>query len=309
MLEQHTVVSYHTPVLVDVVVQLAAGCRRIVDCTVGAAGHAARLLDGNRDLLAIDRDPEALDVARAVVGSDRVAWVRAGFADAAALAAVQRFRPDFALFDLGVSSHQLDTDARGFSFRRGVALDMRMDPAGGPTAAEVLNDLDEGTLADMFWEYADERRARRLAAVVATRRSRVPFRTSDDLVNAIRAALGKGTGPADFARLFQAVRIHVNGEIDALRTALPAVREALVPLGRIVVISYHSVEDRVVKHQFREWSRACVCPPKAPVCTCRGAPMGTVEPRRAVRPGLDECAANPRARSARLRCFRKADAA
>jgi 16S rRNA (cytosine1402-N4)-methyltransferase len=135
------------------------------------------------------------------------------------------------------------------------------------------------------------------------RRERRPFTTSDDLVNAIRAALGPKSGPGDFARLFQAVRIAVNDELDGLERALPAFRDALKPGGRLSVITYHSGEDRLVKQSFREWSRSCVCPPEVPLCICRGHPLGRVEPRKPVVPAESELAANPRARSAKLRNF------
>ena len=258
--------------------------------------------------MAVDRDPQAIQVAKARLGSARVAWLACSYADPQALAAIREFRPEFALFDLGVSTRQLDSDARGFSFRPGVPLDMRMAPGAGETAAELLNGMDMSEMARLFRDYGDERRAKCLAATIVRRRSRSRFSTSDDLVNAIRSALGPRTGPSDFARLFQAVRIAVNGEIEALETALPIVLEALVPGGVLAVISYHSVEDRAVKRSFREWSRCCVCPVSAPVCTCRGRPLGSEDPRKPIRPTAKEIADNPRARSARLRVFRKADA-
>jgi len=181
-------------------------------------------------------------------------------------------------------------------------------PGTGATAADLLNTLDRAELTRVFREYGDEPRAGRLAKVVTTRRATKPFGISDDLVNAVRATLGPRSGPADFARIFQALRIAVNEELAALQRVLPAVLDALAPGGRLAVISYHSGEDRIVKHYFREWSRSCVCPPQVPVCTCRGRALGTVETRRPVRPTPDEVATNPRARSARLRVFRKADA-
>jgi 16S rRNA (cytosine1402-N4)-methyltransferase len=150
---------------------------------------------------------------------------------------------------------------------------------------------------------ADERRARPLAKEIVRRRLNAPFRISDDFVNAIRAVLGPRSGPSDFARLFQALRIAVNRELEALRTALPALRDALVPGGQLGDITYHSGEDRIVKHLFRDWSRACVCPPHQPVCTCRGRALGRVLTRKALAPTPGEIAANPRARSARFRAF------
>ncbi|HEU4569692.1 MAG TPA: 16S rRNA (cytosine(1402)-N(4))-methyltransferase RsmH [Gemmatimonadales bacterium] len=295
----------HLPVLLAPVVEAAGGARRAVDATLGHGGHADALLALGAEVLGIDRDPDALAIARARLG-DRLATLEAAYGSDEALAAVRAFRPDFILLDLGVSSRQLDEDARGFTFRPGAPLDMRMARTG-PTAADLLNEADEEDLARVFAEYGDERRARGLAREVARRRARAPFATSDDLVNAIRAVLGPQSGPADFARLFQAVRIAVNDELAGLARALPAFLEALVPGGRLAVIGYHSGEDRLVKHTFQEWARACVCPPAQPVCTCRGRPLGALTPRKPIVAGEAEVAANPRARSARLRIFRKAE--
>jgi 16S rRNA (cytosine1402-N4)-methyltransferase len=293
---------YHVAVLASEVRRLSHGRRRIVDATVGGGGHAALFLADGAEVLALDRDPEALAAARARLGEQSVRYIAASFVHPEARAAVLEFRPDFALLDLGVSSHQLDQDSRGFSFRPGVPLDMRMDRTGA-TAAELLNTLPADRLSNAFHDLADEPRARRLAATIVERRARAPLETSDDLVGAIRRALGPRTGPGDFARLFQAVRILVNGELDALAEALPAFRDALVPGGILAVISYHSGEDRLVKDAFREWARACVCPPELPVCRCRGRPLGRQLTRRPIRPDQAEAAANPRARSARLRAF------
>ena len=298
----------HVPVLANEVARLADGRRRLVDCTVGDGGHAGLLLQGGGELVAIDRDPDAISVAKARIGSTDVSWLNYCFADPEALEAIRRFNPDFVLFDLGVSSRQLDSDSRGFSFRRDVPLDMRMTSSSGPTGADLLNTLDDGALAQIFRDYADERRARHLANTIVRRRRTSPLSTSDDLVNAVRAALGPRTGPADFARLFQAVRIEVNGEIRALEETLPVVLSALAPDGIVVVISYHSVEDRVVKRQFREWARTCVCPAGVPICTCRGRALGTQTPRKPICPAPEEITSNPRARSAKMRVFRKSHA-
>ncbi|HKI94918.1 MAG TPA: 16S rRNA (cytosine(1402)-N(4))-methyltransferase RsmH [Gemmatimonadales bacterium] len=298
--------DYHVPVLLDAVLAAAAGCRRAVDGTVGGGGHAERLLASGAEVLAIDRDPEAIAAARARLGDERVTWVTGRFAAPNVLGHVERFHPDFVLLDLGVSSRHLDADRRGFSFREGAPLDMRMSGAG-PTAAELLNHAAEAELARIFREYGDERKARRLARAVVERRARHPFATSDDLVGAIRRALGPTSGPPDFARIFQAVRIAVNDELEELETALPVLRDALAPGGRLAVITYHSGEDRIVKLAFREWARACICPPGQPVCTCRGHALGRLHPRRPVVPTPDEIAGNPRARSAKLRVFEKAD--
>ena len=275
-----------------------------MDATVGGGGHAALLREAGATVLAVDRDPAAIAAARALLGETEVRYSTGPFASGKVLGTIQTFKPDRILLDLGVSSHQIDTLERGFTFRPGAPLDMRMGP-GGLTAADVLNTWTDAQLAECFRELADERpaRARRLAATIVRRRLREPFKTSDDLVKAIRAALGSRSGPADFARLFQALRIVVNQEREQLELGLPALRAALVPGGRLGVISYHSGEDRIVKHQFRDWARTCVCPPRQPVCTCRGTALGQVLTRKAVRPAPAEIAGNPRARSARFRAF------
>jgi 16S rRNA (cytosine1402-N4)-methyltransferase len=299
--------TYHRPVLLDPLLAAVGRPARAVDATLGDGGHAEALAALGAEVLGIDRDPDAIAVASRRLGH-RVRYLEAPYASEAALQAVQAFAPDLVLLDLGVSSRQLDDDSRGFSFRPGAPLDMRMSRTGR-SAAEFLNLAGESALAVAFAEYGDEPRARRLAREIVRRRERRPFLVSDDLVNAIRAVLGPQAGPADFARLFQAVRIAVNEELDGLAAALPAFREALRPGGLLAVISYHSGEDRVVKHAFQDWSRRCICPPAHPVCTCRGRPLGRAEPRKPILPGPAEVETNPRARSAKLRLFRLADAA
>ena len=302
-----TLIPYHIPVLASEVAKLAEGCSRVVDCTVGGGGHAALLVESGAELFAIDRDPEALAAARERVGSDRGTWIEGGFGDEGVLKRVRSFAPDFVLLDLGVSSSQLDDDSRGFSFREGVPLDMRMTGGRGKTAAELLNRASEPQLAEIFRGYADERRWGRLARVIVRRRERQLFAVSDDLVNAIRDVLGPKSGPPDFARLFQAVRMAVNNEQAQLKCALPALLDALTSGGVLAVITYHSGEDRVVKHTFKEWARSCVCPPQLPVCTCRGSSLGAPVTRAPMLPTEEELSANPRARSAKLRGFRKAN--
>jgi 16S rRNA (cytosine1402-N4)-methyltransferase len=295
--------AFHIPVMHQAVAGWAAGSRRAVDATAGGGGHTALLRAAGALVLAIDRDPAALAAAQAALGSSGITWLEASFASEQALAAVREFRPDRILLDLGVSSHQLDDEARGFSFRPGAPLDMRMTPGKGLRGADVLNTWSEELLETAFRDSADEPRARALARAVVRRRRRAAFTTSDDFVNAIREVLGPRSGPSDFARLFQAVRIAVNDERGQLARALPALRDALVPGGHLGVISYHSGEDRVVKQAFRDWARACVCPPGQPVCTCRGRPLGTLLTKKAVTPEAGEIAANVRARSAKFRAF------
>ena len=259
----------------------------------------------------IDRDPEAIASARArlvryeTAGAFAAVQTRYDAIDENPALAGTRF--DGVLLDLGVSSRQFDAESRGFTFREGAPLDMRMGEDAGATAADVLNGTDERELARIFKEYGDEPRAARLAREIIRRRSREPFATSDDLVNAIRGALGPRSGPPDFARLFQAMRIAVNDELDGLRRALPLLRDRLTPGGTLVVITYHSGEDRIVKNFFRDWSTACICPPKQPMCTCGGRASGETLTRKPILPTHAEISGNPRARSAKLRAWRRAD--
>ena len=283
----------------------AIGSKRAVDGTLGGGGHAAILLGLGARVLGIDRDPDAVAATRRRLGTVDIEYIESSFAAPSAITAIQSFSPDRILLDLGVSSHQIDDAGRGFTFRPGARLDMRM--AGtGITARDVLNSWPVERLAEVFTEYADERRGRALAKEVVRRRLNEVFVISDDFVNAIRAVLGPRSGAPDFARLFQALRIAVNNELESLSGALPALRDALEPGGRLGVITYHSGEDRIVKHQFREWARECICPPRQPICTCRGKPLGRVLTKKPIVPGADEITANPRARSAQFRVFETA---
>jgi 16S rRNA (cytosine1402-N4)-methyltransferase len=299
--------AYHRPVLATEIAAAALGATRVVDGTLGGGGHSSLFLASGAEVLGIDRDPDAIREARARLGDSGMRYLEAPYAEEESLHAIRAFQPEFVLLDLGVSSHQLDAESRGFSFRPGAPLDMRMG-SSGRSAADVLNHDSEAELKRVFAEYGDERQAGRLAREVIRRRTTEAFAISDQFVNAIRAVLGPRSGPGDFARLFQAVRIEVNGELEGLARALPAMRDALLPGGRLAVISYHSGEDRVVKHAFQEWCRSCICPPEIPICTCRGRPLGRLDPKKSVRPSEAEIATNPRARSATLRIFRKVEA-
>jgi len=295
---------HHLPVLLAPILERARGSARIVDATLGHGGHAGPLRDTGAQVLGIDRDPDAIATARARLGSDRITYLLAPYSAPAALEAVDAFHPDFILLDLGVSSRQLDDTARGFTFRVGAPLDMRMGP-DAPTAADWLATVDRDELLRVIREYGDEPKARRLTDEILRRRENAPMLTSDDLVGAIRGALGARSGPGDFARIFQAVRIAVNDELAGLEVALPAFFDALTRGGTLAVISYHSGEDRLVKGAFREWSAGCICPSGLPQCVCDKVPLGVAEPRKAIVSGPDETAVNSRARSARLRFFRK----
>jgi 16S rRNA (cytosine1402-N4)-methyltransferase len=341
--------AYHAPVLVEEVLALFAGASRALDCTLGGGGHAAALLDAGMDVTGIDRDPAAIAEAsrrlQPAIADGRFHAIRGNYADAESLLAGS-VRFDAILLDLGVSSHQLDDPARGFSFREGETLGAAMDEGqtgdgrrmtgdegtdgamavqsliahvASPvsrhpspvspwhSAAHFLNDAPSETLTSAFRDYGDEPKGARLAAEVVRRRERRPFAVSDDLVGAIRAVLGPRSGPGDFARLFQAVRIAVNDELSGLDRALPVLRDRLAPRGVLAVIAYHSGEDRRVKLAFREWASSCVCPPKQPVCTCRGRALGTLLTRKPITASDHEVARNVRARSAHLRAFRRED--
>ena len=304
--------AYHAPALVGPVVELLGGCRLVLDGTLGGGGHSAALLAaGVSRVIGVDRDPDSLAAATTRLASaaddGRFTGWRGNYADLGTIPALDGLPFDGILLDLGLSSHQIDDAARGFSFREGAPLDMRMGADAAQSAADLLNEAGERELARIFSEYGDEPRAARLALEVVRRRGTRPFITSDDLVGAIRGTLGPRSGAPEFARLFQAVRIAVNDEQAGLERALPDLRDRLAPGGIFAVMAYHSGEDRMVKHAFRDWSRDCTCPPRQPVCTCGGAnALGEVLTRRAIVADANEVARNPRARSAKLRAWRRA---
>ena len=284
-----------------------------LDGTLGGGGHAERILEAgsSTSLIGLDQDAEAIAAAttRLAGFENRVTIRTANFRHAAELLKEDiDVGLDGALLDLGVSSHQIDTMARGFSFRRGTPLNMRMGgtTGGWRTAADLLNTAHEEELGRIFRDYGEERRWRRMSREIARRRRREPLLTADDLMAAASAVYRGPLTPRDKARLFQAVRIAVNDELEALREGLEEIAQLLKAGGRLVVISYHSLEDRIVKEVFREWSRECVCPPELPVCRCRGRSLGRRLTRKPLRPSASAVEANPRARSARLRAWEQA---
>jgi len=304
----------HQPVLLDEALEwlaLRPGAV-VVDGTVGGGGHAAGILErtapGGR-LIAFDLDPEALAAARerlAPYGA-RVRFEHASFrALGAALDAHGIDAVDAVLLDLGVSSPQLDESRRGFRFGADTAdetpLDMRMDPSRGRDASALLAEASAEELARWFHEYGDLPGSRRLARAIVAARAVAPLRSAADLLRVIReSGVGRGRRHHPATQVFQALRIAVNDEIGALAEGLGAAIGALRPSGRLVVIAYHSGEDRVVKQRLRDEARGCGCPPRQPVCTCGRRARLRVLTRRPVRPGEGEIARNPRARSARLR--------
>ena len=303
--------DYHRPALVSAVLGYLVGdpAGLYLDGTVGGGGHAAAILTRCPQcrLLGFDRDSEALAAARTRLArfGDRVRLAQLSFRRVADDTEVRLERLAGALLDLGASSHQLDLDRRGFSIRRGVRLDMRMDQEGGRDATAFLASVPRRDLLNAL-RAGDAPRAGALAARIVRVRATRTLRTSDDLVAALESVLRRPASHAEKARLFQAVRIEVNGEIDALRRGLPAIRDVLRPGAVLAVISYHSVEDRIVKRAFREWSDPSRgLPPRLPLHELPGA-LGSVLTAKPVRPGAEEVAENPRARPARLRAWRRA---
>jgi len=301
----------HVPVLADEVRELLAvrPGQTVVDATFGAGGHARLLaadLQGQGRFIAVDRDatvkPYFENFQREAGIQGR--FLRGDFGVVLAQLADNDVEADAVLLDLGVSSMQIDRPERGFSYAVDAPLDMRMDPSGAVTAQDVVNEWDERELALIFRRYGEERFARQIAQAIVRRRAERPFERTADLVETIKAAIPAprrfGDGhPAK--RVFQALRIAVNDELDALERALPAAVGMLRPGGRIAVISFHSLEDRIVKRFFAAQARGCVCPPDFPVCVCGKTPELRSTSRKAIRPSGAETAANPRSASGRLR--------
>ena len=284
-----------------------------IDCTVGGAGHArllAERIGSGGTLIGIDRDPVAAEhferLAAEVAATTR--FERTSFAEGLEHLVDEGVRADLVVLDLGMSSLQVDTHDRGFSYVYDAPLDMRMDPDQDLTAAEVVNTWDQRRLARLLREYGEERFANAIARAIVRRRERAAIQTTQELVDVIKGAV---PAPARFAgghpakRSFQALRIAVNDELDQLERALPLAWAALRDGGRIGAISFHSLEDRRVKRFLADRARGCICPPDLPVCVCGREPEAELMSRRAVMPTAGEIADNPRARSARLRVARK----
>ena len=301
----------HVPVLADEVRELLAvqPGETIVDGTFGAGGHARLLaqdLAGRGKLVAIDRDPGAKPYFDRFKASARVdvRFLRGDFAVILTQLASNGVKADAILLDLGISSMQVDRPERGFSYATDAPLDMRMDPSSEPSAAAIVNTWDERELVSIFRRYGEERFAAPIARAIVGRRTEQPFTRTGELVDVIKLAIPT---PARFGeghpakRVFQALRIAVNDELGQLEAALPAGLEMLRPGGRLAVISFHSLEDRIVKRFFAEQAKGCTCPPDFPVCICGKDPTLRVLTRKPVRPTPEEVERNPRAASARLR--------
>ena len=305
----------HVPVLAEEVRRLldVQPGATVVDATFGAGGHAELLaldLRGAGRFIAVDRDPAARQYFERFRRRSGVQarFLRGEFATVLDQLATNDVRVDAILLDLGMSSMQLDRPERGFSYAVDAPLDMRMDPSADGAAADIVNDASERELQTIFRRYGEERYARQIARAIVRRRRRSPFVRTGELVDTIKSAIPT---PARFGeghpakRVFQALRIAVNDELGQLEDALPAALELLRPDGRVAVISFHSLEDRIVKHFFRQQARGCVCPPDFPVCACGKDPALRVLTPRAVRPNAREVAVNPRSASARLRAAEK----
>ena len=304
----------HLPVLVDEVIKMLAPAPGSlhIDATLGGGGHTERILEAaNPDgrLLGLDADPAAIARVQARLGprfGDRLVLRRANFRELGEVAPAAGFGAvDGALFDLGLSSFQLADRERGFGFRAGGPLDMRFDPSRGVPASELLASLDTAELTALFRRYGEEPKAPRIARAIVDARHVAPIATAEELAALVERVLPpnprqpRRTHPA--TRVFQALRIAVNEELDALQAGLASALDLLRPGGRLVVLSYHSLEDRIVKRFFQAERRGCICPPELPVCVCGRNPRLRLVTSPSLTPTDAEIAINPRARSARLR--------
>jgi 16S rRNA (cytosine1402-N4)-methyltransferase len=309
---QRTDAADHVPVLAEEVRELldVQPGETIVDATFGAGGHSRLLaadLQGSGKLVAIDRDPSVkpyFDRVKAAARGVQTRFLRGDYGVVLTQLAANDVRADAVLLDLGLSSMQIDRPERGFSYATDAPLDMRMDPSDEPSAAGVLATYDERELETIFRRYGDERYARQIARGVVRRRDESPIERTGQLVDVVRASI---PAPARFGeghpakRVFQALRIEVNHELESLEAGLPAAFEMLRPGGRLAVISFHSLEDRIVKRFLRDRARGCTCPPEFPVCVCGREPEARILTPKPVRPSAHEVDLNPRASSARLR--------
>jgi 16S rRNA (cytosine1402-N4)-methyltransferase len=301
----------HRPVLyqetIDALAPKSSGF--YLDCTAGAGGHSYGILEAsspNGQLIALDLDPSAIQLTteRLKPFGNRATVVHESYLNAAAVLQDKGWKKlDGCLLDLGVSSMQLDQLERGFSFRSDAPLDMRFDPSKGKTAADLVNTLEEKELADIIWRYGEERFSRRIARRIIQKR---PILTTFQLAEVIRSAIGGKYSKIDPAtRTFQAIRIAVNDELQTIEQAIPSLIELLAAKGRLAIISFHSLEDRLVKQAFRRESVDCICPPEQPVCTCGHKASVKILTPRPIGPSDEEVAVNTRARSSKLRVIEK----
>ena len=297
----------HLPVLYNEIIHAMQPHREglYIDCTLGAGGHAWGILQASSpdgQLLGLDVDPQAIDLAKLKLAEfgNRAYLVRASYRTLLQQMVKLGWRHvDGILLDLGLSSMQLDTRARGFSFQTEAPLDMRFDPQGKVSAADLVNNLEEKELADLLFHYGEERRSRQVARAIVRAR---PIQTTTQLVQVVSGVTSGGkSGIHPATRTFQALRIAVNSELEALEEVLPQTLEALAPGGRLAIISFHSLEDRMAKQFIHKESMDCICPPRQPICTCGHTATLRELSKRVVRPQDEEIRKNPRSRSARLR--------
>ena len=308
--------SEHEPVLLSETISLLEPRSNglYLDGTLGGGGHAEAILEASSPdgkLIGLDRDPRAIERSRVRLArfGDRVELHERNFATLAESPELTAVRLDGALLDLGVSSAQIDEKARGFSYRQDAPLDMRMGPRGEP-ARDLLARADIDDLTEIIRGYGEERHARRIALAIVRERERQPIDTTGRLREIVESAVPRSEHPLkSVARVFQALRIAVNEELESLSSGLPQIVERLVEGGRLVVISYHSLEDRIVKRYFRDLAADCVCPPGLPVCRCDKRSEAVILTRRPLSPEPAESERNPRARSARLRAIERRAAA
>lgn len=301
----------HAPVLLEEAIQYLAvqPGGRYVDCTTGAGGHSLAILEAASPgglLLGLDADPKALAVAAATLEpfSDSIQLAESNFRRLKSACRRYNFIPVHGvLFDLGISSLQLADIERGFGFQVEAPLDMRFSPSQEITAAAIVNEYDETALADLIWRYGEDLASRRIARAIVRAR---PLRTTTQLAYVVARVAGRpGSRIHPATHTFQALRIAVNDELTALSDGLEQARDILGPGGRLVVISFHSLEDRIVKQFMQREARGCICPPEQPTCTCGHQPTLQIITKRAIRPGPEELQANPRSRSAKLRAAEK----
>ena len=297
----------HQPVLYQEIIHALRPVRTglYVDCTVGAGGHAAGILQASAPegrLLGLDLDPQALELAKQKLAPfrSRAILIHASYVTLSEqLKALEWLAVDGIILDLGLSSMQLESSDRGFSFNLDGPLDMRFDPKANLRASDLVNQLPVDALANLIFQYGEERQSRKVARAIVEAR---PIRTTRHLAEIIAKVTTSGKrGIHPATRTFQALRIAVNSELERLETLLPQAVEALSPDGRLVVIAYHSLEDRIVKLFFREESSDCICPPRQPICTCGHRATLKVITRKPIRPSHEEVKQNPRSRSARMR--------
>ena len=302
---------YHVPVMLSEVLRdldIRPG-GIYLDGTAGGGGHShaiAELLTEGGQLFAMDRDPDAVAEAGARLAGLPAQVIHRNFTELGAVLAEHQTKADGILLDLGVSSHELDEDSRGFSYHRDAPLDMRMSQEGR-TAADLVNTLAEDELSRIIFQYGEEKFARQIASRIAAARETKPIETTLELAELIKAAV-----PAKARRdknpckkTFQAIRIAVNDELNCLSSALETAFQSLKPGGRLVILTFHSLEDRMVKQAFAKWCQGCICPPEFPVCVCGKKPQGRLVHRKPLTASPEELAANPRSRSAKLRAIEK----